>query len=362
MSVCETITIMQWADGALPCKPGDVAMRTPTVCKEYLDNLLEYLYGQGVTQRQLHSLLRLNPLAHLSDQGRVPLRMFEMTLDAGSTLLHDPCLGARAGTHCSRSPWGMVNYLGMSAANTRQAVESMQRFSRLLIDQGDMVLSEIDSKTICLSWQLAPRQQVSRQLVEFFFANWYRVNKPLLEKGCDFREVHFSHPDDGNAQELARLFEAPVHFSRKINAVHFSKAFLDQPTRYPHPTIHKSLEQAALIELSNLHFEDRIIKEVRDCIVNQLAEGVPRLEEVSAQLGIAPRTLQRRLNNTETSYKSLVDEARKERSLGLISRSELGLLEISAELGFSDQSAFQKAFKRWYGQAPGRYRMMLQAC
>ena len=88
MSVCETITIMQWADEALPCKPGDVAMRTPTVCKEYLDNLLEYLYGQGVTQWQLHSLLRLNPLAHLSDQGRVPLRLFEMTLDAGSTLLH----------------------------------------------------------------------------------------------------------------------------------------------------------------------------------------------------------------------------------------------------------------------------------
>ena len=82
---------MQWADEALPCKPGDVAMRTPTVCKEYLDNLLEYLYGQGVTQWQLHSLLRLNPLAHLSDQGRVPLRLFEMTLDAGSTLLpgHD---------------------------------------------------------------------------------------------------------------------------------------------------------------------------------------------------------------------------------------------------------------------------------
>jgi len=71
--------------------------------------------------------------------------------------------------------------------------------------------------------------------------------------------------------------------------------------------------------------------------------------------------LQRRLNNTETSYKSLVDETRKARSLGLIAQGDLALLDISAELGFSDQSAFQKAFKRWYGQAPGRYRMMLQA-
>jgi AraC-like DNA-binding protein len=72
---------------------------------------------------------------------------------------------------------------------------------------------------------------------------------------------------------------------------------------------------------------------------------------------LASRTLQRRLNNTETNFKGLVDDARKQRSKKLISDGNMGLLDISAELGFSDQSAFQKAFKRWFGQAPGRYRM-----
>lgn len=336
-------------------------MRTPTVCKEYLDNLLEYLQGRGLRLSQLQSVLRLNPLAHISEQGRVPLRLFEMTLDAGANLLADTCLGAKAGTHCSRTPWGMVNYLGMSASNTREAVNAMQRFSRLLIDHGDMVLTEVDASTACLSWQQPPRQQASVHVVEFFFANWYRVNKPMLDREATRREVHFAHGSAGRDAQMSALFEASVYFSRPANAVHFGRDLLDQPTLYPHPGIHKSLEQAALVELSNLQFEDRLIKEVRDCIVRQLAEGVPRLEEISAELGIAPRTLQRRLNNTDTSYKSLVDEARKERSLGLISKRELGLLEISAELGFSDQSAFQKAFKRWYGQAPGRSRMLLQS-
>ena len=100
---------------------------------------------------------------------------------------------------------------------------------------------------------------------------------------------------------------------------------------------------------------------MRDCIFNELPNGVPRLEEVSAKLGVGSRTLQRRLNSTETSYKNLVDEARKEQSLGLISQEGVALLDISAGLGFCVQSAFQKAFKRWYGQAPGRYRLMLQA-
>ncbi len=336
-------------------------MRTPTVCKDYLDNLLGYLGAQGVSARQLQSVLRLDPLDHLSEQGRVPLRLFELTLDAGASLLNDPCLGAHAGTDCSRTPWGMVDYLGMSAANSREAVDAMQRYSRLLIDHGDMVLSEINSETACLSWLLPARKQASRHVVEFFFANWYRVNKPMLDKGATRREVHFAHSAAGREQQMADLFEAPVKFGKKVNAVHFGRALLDQPTLYPHPAIYKSLEQAARIEMSNLQYEVRLIKEVRDCIIDQLADGVPRLEDISAQLGIGTRTLQRRLNSTATSYKSLVDATRRERSLRLMSQSELALLDISAALGFSDQSAFQKAFKRWYGQAPGRFRAILQA-
>ena len=56
-----------------------------------------------------------------------------------------------------------------------------------------------------------------------------------------------------------------------------------------------------------------------------------------------------------------MDDARKEQSRKLIVDSSVGLLDISAELGFSDQSAFQKAFKRWFGKAPGRYRVSMQA-
>ena len=336
-------------------------MRTPTVCKEYLNNLMEYLAQRGVSSRQLRAVLRLDPAAQLSEYGRVPLRIFEMTLDAGSALLGDACLGANAGTHCSRSPWGMVNYLGMSAADTRQAVSAMERFSRLLIDHGDMVLKEDYSDRACLIWQQPERQTASYHVVEFFLASWYRANKSMLDESITPREAHFSYAANGREQALETIFEAPVVFYSEADAIFFSSDLLDQPTHYPHPDIHRSLEQSALLEMSNLQFEDRFIREVRDCIVNELPNGVPRLEEVSAKLGVGSRTLQRRLNSTETSYKNLVDEARKEQSLGLISQEGVALLDISAELGFSDQSAFQKAFKRWYGQAPGRYRLMLQA-
>lgn len=338
-------------------------MRTPTVCREYLDNLLDYLEAQGVSQSRLHGLMRLDPREHVSEQGRFPLRLFEMLLDAGSQLLNDYYFGVHAGAHCSSQPWGMVNYLGMSASSNREAVNAVVNYSRLLIDHGDVELDEgcgAREDTARLTWVVPPRQIPSRQVVEFFFTNWYRVNKPLLDRWCSKREIHFTHEAPADSGEIERIIAAPVHYGSLSNAVEFDRHFLDRPTKFPHQAIHASLEKAAQAELSYLQFEDRIIRDVKDCIMRQLPHGVPKLEDVAATLKLTPRTLQRRLNNTDTNFKYMVDDARKECSIRLISDTGLGLPDISAELGFSDQSAFQKAFKRWYGQAPGRYRLMLQ--
>lgn len=332
-------------------------MRLPTVCVEYLDSLLAYLNSQGVRPSQLHAIMRLKPEEHITEHGRFPLRLFEMMLDAGSQLLADPYLGAHAGAHSSKQAWGMVSYLGMSAPSTREAVNAVVDFSRLLIDHGDVEFAELDDNLSCLSWVVPPRQQPSRQLVEFFFTSWYQVNKPVLDRWCSKREIHFSHSGPSDCMEIENIIDAPVHYNSTANCVIIDSHFLDRPSRFPHSAIHSSLVQAARAELANLQMVDRIVKDVLECIVRQLPEGVPKLEDVAAELGLASRTLQRRLNNTETNFKGLVDDARKQRSKKLISDGNMGLLDISAELGFSDQSAFQKAFKRWFGQAPGRYRM-----
>ena len=154
-------------------------MRTPTVCNEYLQSTLEYLSSKGISKQQLHAVMCHTPEEHLTDNGRFPLRLFEMLLDAGSQLLNDYYFGAHAGAHSSKQAWGMVNYLGMSAPSTREAVNAVVDFSRLLIDHGDVDFNPINDDLARLSWQLPPRQAPSRQVIEFFFTSWYRANKPL---------------------------------------------------------------------------------------------------------------------------------------------------------------------------------------
>ncbi|MFQ3200143.1 MAG: AraC-like DNA-binding protein [Zhongshania sp.] len=335
-------------------------MRTPTVCSEYLVDLLQYIENRGVDAQSFIAAVGFNPAEHLTLQGRFPLRLFEVILDVASAMLEDPFLGANAGANSSPAAWGMVSYLGMSAPNSRAAFDAVVHFSRLLIDHGDVMYSETDDEWTHLTWVVPERKPVSRQLTEFFFTSWYHAHKTILDRWCNQREVYFSHAGPADNSEIERILEAPVKYHCNANAVKFDSHFLDRPTRFPHTGIYNSLLQTARSELAKLQMEDRIVKGVIACVVRQLPEGVPKLDDVAAELGLAPRTLQRRLNNTDTNFKCLVDDARKQRSKQLVDDGETPLLDISVELGFSDQSSFQKAFKRWFGLAPGRYRMSQQ--
>lgn len=336
-------------------------MRTPSVCREYFDNVLGYMQRRGITCRDLTEVMGTEPAQHISAWGRYPLRLFEMILDAGSQLLDDPYLGIHAGADNARLPWGLVTYLALSAPTSDEAVKAVVDFSRLLIDHGDLDYQSCSDELIRVSWVLPAKQQPSCQVVEFFFASWYWADKEKVDRWCVGREVHFAHSCGGDLDEYQRIFAAPVYFNRPRNSIIFHKDFVDQVPRYPHDEIYQSLLASAQAELATLHLEEKIVRDVTDAIRRTLPEGLPKLERVAVQLGLTPRTLQRRLYLTGNSFKGLVDLVRRERSVVLIRDAALDLPDIAAELGFTDQSAFQKAFKRWFGQAPGRYREAIRS-
>ncbi|MEM8693566.1 MAG: helix-turn-helix transcriptional regulator [Pseudomonadota bacterium] len=87
-----------------------------------------------------------------------------------------------------------------------------------------------------------------------------------------------------------------------------------------------------------------------------LGEGVPTLAKVAGGLGMSTRTLQRRLSADGLAYQDLALDARKTLSEQLPRRTDYALAEIAILTGFSNQSAFTRAFKRWHGQTPANYR------
>ena len=96
-------------------------------------------------------------------------------------------------------------------------------------------------------------------------------------------------------------------------------------------------------------------------IADVLTDGIPSLAQVASDLGMSARTLQRRLSDQGLTFQALVDQARRETAERFLADTRYSSAEVAFLTGFSEQSAFTRAFKRWAGQTPGTYRDLTAA-
>jgi AraC-like DNA-binding protein len=102
--------------------------------------------------------------------------------------------------------------------------------------------------------------------------------------------------------------------------------------------------------------EGSLVHRVKAGIIDSLPSGPVANEKVARELGMSVRSLQRRLAEAGTSFRDLLDTSRQEMAQSYIREPEIELVEIAFLLGFSDQSAFSRAFKRWTGNSPNEVR------
>lgn len=163
-------------------------------------------------------------------------------------------------------------------------------------------------------------------------------------------------PDDHAA--LERQLGCSVRAPSPWNGVAIPRQVLGIPLRRRDAVLRRVLEgHARSVAASKPETRDSICVRVRQLLISLLGRGEPSIADVARRLAIAPRTLQRRLAAEGTSFQRVVDETRREAAERLLAGRSLALSEIAYLLGFSEPSAFHRAFKRWAGSTPLEFRM-----
>ncbi len=173
------------------------------------------------------------------------------------------------------------------------------------------------------------------------------------------KAIHFRHQPLGSEQALADVFRAPVTYGAEIDAIVFSAEDLDRPNTVGDWSIWSFFSKHVEDALSADSAEDELDKQVIQEIADRLSDGVPSLGLIASSLGIGPRTLQRRIAGRGKTYQALVDEARAQLAQELLARPKYSLADVAFMTGFSEQSSFTRAFKRWQGLTPKAYRTSL---
>jgi AraC-like DNA-binding protein len=296
------------------------------------------------------------PMQALADvRAEVPGGVLERLVCRAYAVTHDPALGLRIGARAPESALQMVGPLMLACGTLREAITQFQRYASLfgsgarwqLVEQGEL------ARFVFAMGFRTP--EAARFAAEYVAALTIRVGTHFHESSAArATEVHFAHPAPSYAALYTEVFRCPVHFDAGENALVFPRARLDLVQPHADSTLRDMLREGA--ERLLLARDDRnTVEHVRTLLRYQSDLSSVDSARIASGLGLSKRVLRRRLAEAGTSVTELLDEARARMAYQALAHGSCNIKELAEQLGFSQPSAFHRAFKRWSGVTPAHY-------
>jgi AraC-like DNA-binding protein len=286
---------------------------------------------------------------------RVPGEIIFDLFDRAPEVTHDPMFGLHLAVGMPPGAMAVCEYAVRSAPNVHEALLVMLRYYALVHEQTQLEL-QVKRGTGRIVHHDRKSRSVPRTASELLLASIVHRGRLYTSGAFPLRAVSFMHPAPEGVAELERFFGVPVHFGAPVNEVVFEARWLEQPLATADPALHAVLERYADALLEKLPRGDPFLDNVRRAIAEALRGRDPSLQATAARLGIGARTLQRRLAAHDTKHQDLVEEVRHEFAARYLVHEGLGVSEAAYLLGFSEPSAFHRAFRRWTGKTPVEYK------
>jgi AraC-like DNA-binding protein len=201
---------------------------------------------------------------------------------------------------------------------------------------------------------------VSRPYAEYCLAVFVLHVRAATRVSFPLRRVTFVHRTPADVSEHERVFGCPVRFEAEHNRLLIDRAGWETRVSGAQPGVLEVLTEHADLLLEKLPRGPDLVERTRQAIGERLRGGDSSLESVAHGLGMSARSLQRHLRELGYSYNALADEVRAATAQLYLQQPDIAIAEVGYLLGFSDQSTFNRAFKRWTGQTPARSRAMLR--
>ena len=281
-------------------------------------------------------------------------RLFEGAAAAS----RDPTgLPLRVGASMRADDYGPFGFAWKSAPTLRGSFDRAQRYALVLTSVSLYEVEETFQGDFMHLHRRGERRLGMRLSNEATLASITAISREVSTEAFSPEAVFVKHPAPLDVTAHEEYFGCPVHFGSDRDALLVSRRALAMPNRVGDPSIAAFFDTILAAEVSGMDTSVPLERLVLDRLSTALSGGVPALHEVARELAMSGRTLQRRLAEAGHSFQSLVDEARRRLALRLLRHeADASLTEVAFMTGFSDQSAFTRAFKRWTGETPGAFR------
>jgi AraC-like DNA-binding protein len=320
----------------------------------FVTGLIERAVERGGDRARL--LAAAGPSAHLPPDARVPLVDVFAAWEATMRAIRDPALPIAFAQGFALEHYPVLGFLAMTAPTIREAAAHMARFGDLVGTSGRWSTKE-GADTVRMVWSRpGPRTLGHRVANESAVAELLHALRQVLGREVRVIAASFIHPAPTDVRAHDAHFGVKVRWGAGEDGLVVPRAVLDAVPRLANPALSAHFEERARSLLGEIRRGEALTDRVLCVVTGDLASGDVSMRRAARRLGTTERTLRRRLADEGLSFRALADEARRVRAEALLADGRTSLVEVALASGFSELSAFSRAFKRWTGKSPGDAR------
>lgn len=326
-----------------------------SISVHFVRAVLKHAVAQGLDPLQLLRQSRISPRLLEEEDARISVERFADLQVNTMLAMEDEGLGYGA-QKLPVGSWSMMCYAVIHCDTLGKALARYCRFfglfqhstHPLMLNEGDTTIVRVTSP--------GNGQGGDQYEAELALYNCHRFMSWLVQEHLPARAFNFRHPAPPHAAEYRPMFLAnPVHFDQPHSEMVLNRALLDKPVIQNEQSLARYLRHPVLVMMLQQFDKTSWTIQVKG-ILRRNMELMPELDEVAASLELHPQTLRRRLASEGSSFSEIKSQLRRDVALHYLGKQGISIEEIAHRAGFSESSAFIRAFKGWTGVTPYTYR------
>jgi len=323
--------------------------------------LLEAITAAGGNADQILQTWDLDRSVFSKSDGFIPCCAFAGILKDAAQATGDDCFGLHFGENFQPKNIGPLAYVALNSPTIATGIQNVERYLHVY-DSSAKWFFTVEGNRGYIRYLLTdigfePLRQSNEHGMTII------VNTLRMMVGSQWapQEVQFAHAAPEQTSEHHRIFRAPVVFSCETNALVIERDFIEREVPAADQQLYQIMKQYLDQVLSEIPREDAVLSSIRKAVAESMRDGDPKLSRVAKKVSMGPRTLQRRLKEYGSDFKKLVEDTRQRFAVSYLKDRKNSLTEVAFLLGYSEVSAFNRAFKRWTHSTPLSYqRKMLR--
>jgi AraC-like DNA-binding protein len=330
-------------------------VRDLSISVHFARAVLKNTVAQGLDPASLLRKNRISPRLMLEDNARISIERFADLHVSTMRAMNDEALGygdRRLPIGC----WSMMCHSIIGCETLGQAISRYCRFYQLFELSLTPALEEVGDLARVKLVNSHTDQPSVPYLHELMLFNTHRFASWLVQEHIPIQVVQLEYAPMAQALDYRHMFLAnPVEFEQGTSQMVLSRALLEKRITQNETSLRHFLRHPVLMMLTQNYAINSWTSRVRDIVRRQIKE-VPELNDVASALEVHPQTLRRRLAGEGTTFKDIKNQVRRDTALHFLGKQGLSIEEIAHRAGFSESSAFIRAFKGWTGVTPYTYR------